>query len=938
MNIQIWYFIAVGFNRRFAVYVADVILVKIKTSSIMRIKFLFIILTSFIFQISFAQSKYPELLKKKQFEKAEAKADKTLEKNPDDIEANFYKAAINIHKKNENLNSDVAYRYALIADSLYALVTDKEEIKDLKKKKISKSGINSSISKAMSLRYSQAVKDNTLEAYQNLLSDMPNADEGFKQRVHDKIELIHFNNIQDKNSIAAYQQFLDTHPQSAATEKAKARISELAFDKAAHSNTKKSYKDFVDTYPDSKEFSEAKKRYKALQWLVEDPIGCWCKYSTMYETAAKENVVNMAADSLLAIGERRKNIAILQYCVNHFSGEKRDKAFLLLHDIITDDGEMASLDLFYKKNGDPLFQDIRVEDYRLAAMGDLLKLEKEYYPGNFEKYDAYIKEAAPRERAFVALQRYMSPEIKKKQYDIALAKLEVYAKYFGKNNQKINDLRALLQTKVDKSIQIKSIGPPVNTVSGGEYVPVITADGKLMYFCGKSRPDSVGGEDIYVAKNMNDNWVQPELVRDLSMSSTNDAPLSVSADGTQLLMFISGQINYAKKTKTGWTRPVPYPKQINSERWQADAMITSDGRAMLFTSIRPDGYGLVDARPYHGSYHYAADIYVSVLDENDEWGEPINLGSVINTQYCDRMPFLHPDMKTLYFSSDGHGGLGGLDVYKSTRLADSCWNCWSEPVNLGKEINTESHDWGYKITTEGDKAYFAKGVRGEASQDIYSVNLPVSMRPDLVATISGKLLNDKGEAVDAEIVWEDLVTGQIIGKSQADPKDGSYFIVLPLGKMYGYYVEKDGYFPLSDNVDLRNHKESVKINKDITMISITDMVDKGVAVPITNLFFNTNESVILPYSIPELKRVAGILKSQGLKVEIRGHTDNVGDAAKNQVLSENRAKAVKEFLVKEGYDDALLTTKGYGATKPIADNNTDAGRAKNRRVELRIVK
>jgi outer membrane protein OmpA-like peptidoglycan-associated protein len=326
------------------------------------------------------------------------------------------------------------------------------------------------------------------------------------------------------------------------------------------------------------------------------------------------------------------------------------------------------------------------------------------------------------------------------------------------------------------------------------------------------------------------------------------------------------------------------------------------------------------------------------LNENGEWDEPINLGSVINTPYCERTPFLHPDMKTLYFSSDGHGGLGGLDVYKSTRLADSCWNCWSEPVNLGKEINTESHDWGYKISTDGEKAYFSKGTRGEKTNDIYSLNLPMSMRPGMVATISGKLTNKANQAVEAEIVWEDLETGKVMGRSKADPKTGNYFVVLPLGKMYGYYVEKYGYYPMSDNVDLRKNLTPVKIQKDIVMLAIQDMIDQGIAVPITNLFFNTNESVILPYSIPELKRVAAIIKSKNLKVEISGHTDNVGDAKKNQTLSENRAAAVKDFLIKEGFDASMLSTKGYGATKPVADNKTEIGRAKNRRVELRIVK
>lgn len=887
---------------------------------------------------SIAQNEFQELLKAEKLEKLEKKVDKALDKNPDDINANLYKAQLLIQKEYSFFNPDSAYRYILLSKKLLEAEKDKAKLAELRKLKVNKS----TISKAEGLVYKAALEradaENSVLGYVQFLDAFPTASETYKQMANDKTEMIYLKAITDTNSVDAYRDFIAKHPASAATKKAKIRMHKLAYAQAEAQNTKQAYKYFIDNFKDSKDYPQALKKYKAIQYLAANKDGCWCRYSSIIDSAKDKEAISAAEDSLLALAKRKKDFELMKYCVSKFNGSKRSKAFLLYHDIFTNDGELATLDLFYKGNADPLFKELRVLDYNLAYLGDSLMLSKGYDEKDFALYDRYIKQAAPRERAFVALQKLMAKDIAAKKWDVALNKLRAYKSFFGDNHPKIKNLQALLEAKADNTVKPISVGAGVNTSSGGEYVPVPTADDKLMYFCGKGRKDSIGGEDIFLAKKIDNVWTQTEVLRDLSLSSTNDAPLSVSADGTTLLLFISGKINYAKKTAKSWTRALPYPYQINSEQWQADAMITSDGRAMLFASIRKGGENLVETRPYHGANHYWADMYVSVLDENNEWGAPINLGSTINTPYCDRMPFLHPDMKTLYFSSDGHGGLGGLDVYKSTRLADSCWNCWSEPINLGKEVNTEAHDWGYKISTDGEKAYFAKGTRGETSQDIYSLNLPLSMRPNMVATISGKITNKLGNALEAEIVWEDLETGEIIGRSKADPKDGSYFVVLPLGKMYGYYVEKEGYYPLSDNIDLRKNTQALKVQKDMNMLALLDMIDQGLAVPITNLFFNTNESVILPYSIPELKRVAAIIKSRKLKVEISGHTDNQGDPKKNLSLSENRALAVKEFFIQEGFNPAILNTIGYGASKPIADNKTEAGRAKNRRVELRIIK
>jgi outer membrane protein OmpA-like peptidoglycan-associated protein len=256
---------------------------------------------------------------------------------------------------------------------------------------------------------------------------------------------------------------------------------------------------------------------------------------------------------------------------------------------------------------------------------------------------------------------------------------------------------------------------------------------------------------------------------------------------------------------------------------------------------------------------------------------------------------------------------------------------------MGKEINTAESDWGYKISTDGEKAFFAKKSAVDKNDDIYSVLLPNHLRPDLVVTVSGTITDTEKRPIATEIRWEDLETGENVGQSKSNPADGSYFIVLPMGKMYGYYVNKPEYYPVANNIDLRKMTEVREIVEDITLVSIRQMVEEGIPVTMNNIFFDFDKSTILPYSIPELKRVAKIIKSGNQKVEIAGHTDNVGDDQYNQVLSEKRAAAVKDFLVNEGCDADRLATIGYGRSKPLESNDSDEGRAKNRRVEIRFV-
>ena len=935
------------------------------------------LLVAFSFSLStfsLAQTKDQKHIDKGDFEKAEKNLTKDLEKNPTDIAAHYTMALLHINRGYPNYNAPKAYEYISNAIYFYANLTDEKELKDLIKiplnqdffdavsntvcqealrdantintvegydkfleyyKTSPQNYTNEAIANRNSAAFKIASTLNTVSSYQNFISTYPNAQQ-VKLATANRNALA-FGLAKETNTIKEYEKFISTYPAATEVEEAWTRIHALAFAIAQKENSSKSYKAFMDKYPKSKQFTDSKKLYQERQFLENTTVGDWESYRGFIENFDSNPWIENAKDSIFRYGEQTQDLTALKYVAKKYSGGKKKTALVYLHGLITVDGEKITLDKFYEEFDDPSLEEVKNRDYALATLGDELELQLSYSSEKETDYDRYIRQAAPNERALVALQRMISLDINKKNWVGALTKVNEYKPFFGEKNKKIDELISILTAKWDPTIRIQAFGPEVNTKEGGEYSPVISADEKFIYFCGRNRPDGNSSEDIYFARLKTRS--QAQVLTDLSDPSVSDAPESVSTDGTSLMIFRNGNLFISEKTEYGWQSPDELPATINSGSWQADAMVSSNGNALIFSSKREGNLDYyVENRPdnYHGEANFSTDIYVSLKNNYGEWGEPINLGKTINSIYTDRSPFLHPDMKTLYFSSSGHGGLGELDVFKSTRLDDSCWDCWSEPINMGKEINTPGTDWGYKISTDGDKAYFSKDRDESSRDDIFWLNLPKHLRPDYVATISGSLLDRNNQPVSAEIRWEDLQTGKSVGQSKSDPTDGSFFIVLPLGKIYGYYVDKDGYFPISNNIDLKNNSTPIAIDSNIDLVTFQQMIDDGITVPINNLFFDTGKFTVLSNSIPELKRIAKIIQVNNLKVVIEGHTDNVGEDASNLTLSEQRANAVKEFLIKEGCNPNQLTTKGFGKTKPVAPNDTEKGRSKNRRVELKL--
>lgn len=533
----------------------------------------------------------------------------------------------------------------------------------------------------------------------------------------------------------------------------------------------------------------------------------------------------------------------------------------------------------------------------------------------------------------------------------------------------------LLDTQAQKLPE--NLGSAINS-DYSELNPVMAPDGKTLYFGRKNHPSNkygttgsetvAGSQDIWYSERIGDVWSTAKRMPDVLNRDQYNTILSISPDGQTILLkgaYVQGVyetrgFSMSKKTLNSWSIPekLDIPDYEKLSRGKNEyAYLTMDGKALLLAFSEKKNSD-------------RDDLYVSFLNDG-KWTEPKNLGRSINTDFSETTPFLAADGKTLYFSSDRPGGQGSQDIYMSKRL-DNSWTNWRTPINLGGPINTEEYDAYYSLSAKGDFAYFLSSKSSLGKKDIFRIaieaapDVPVPAKPvepkaeekpvlaqqdvkgsprsvsseqsEAVVLVSGRVLDPQTGKVPDEtnISYEDLKTGKTIGIAKPDPKTGLYKLVLPYGVNYGITAKAKGFLPSSINIDLSKLRgRYLELDeRDLVMAPIA----KGSSMTINNLFFETGKATLTAESDPELKRIVQVMQENAtLQIEISGHTDNTGSDELNNKLSQDRADAVKNYLINQGVKSDRIRTKGYGKTKPKADNSTEEGRQMNRRVEFAIL-
>lgn len=494
--------------------------------------------------------------------------------------------------------------------------------------------------------------------------------------------------------------------------------------------------------------------------------------------------------------------------------------------------------------------------------------------------------------------------------------------------QNISFTREAIANPVD--ITPRNLGTNINTREQ-EYSPAFAIDEKKMYITRRTGNlrDNRPNEDIYFSdQNPSGDWQKIRNMGPPINTVENEGAFSVSSDG-HYIFFTScsrsggkGQCDiWLTMDQNGkWSDPMNLQEPINTKYWESQPSIASNGKVLYFTSDRPGGYG-------------GTDIWKSNFGE-DGWEEPINLGPEINTSLDEQFPFIHSDNVTLYFSSEGHPGMGKSDLFISRLRPDSKWET---PKNLGYPINTAGYDWNMVVSRDGKTAYYSSDnfKDGEGGLDIYSFELPEHLKAKKVSYVRGIVRDAETKKLLSASVLLSPQDGSEATSTYADSKKGEFVVPLVSNKKYNLTIDKKGYLFHSEYFDMPNvpSDQPYELYIDLKRLSV------GKTVVLNNIFFDTDKFSLKTASNKELEKLKDfLLANSTISIEISGHTDNQGSSQHNLTLSENRAKAVYDYLLDNGIDSSRLSYKGYGDTSPIASNDTKEGRSKNRRTEFKVIK
>lgn len=524
-----------------------------------------------------------------------------------------------------------------------------------------------------------------------------------------------------------------------------------------------------------------------------------------------------------------------------------------------------------------------------------------------------------------------------REYDKSISSLTNFLKLENQNRQKIDRATLLLKNaefaKANQTIksqyQQRALSDTINQFAT-QYFPTLTADQQELIFTRRLGYKNDDFEDLVISKkDAQGRWSTPVSISPNINSDTNEGTCTISADGRKLIftsctgrrVFGSCDLFESQKVGNDWSVFVNFGPNVNTVDWESQPSLSADGRTLYFVSDRRGGFG-------------RNDIWYSTLNDKGEWTKAQNLGAPTNTQYNEMSPFIHVNGKTLYFASNGLVGFGGYDIYRIEKLETG----WSIPENVGGPINDPDDQFSLFITADGKKGYYSheeKTTNGASAGKLYEVQIPENQQVKFKSNYVRGTVKDKKtqRELRARIELFDIAKNQIVSLVESDSISGEYLMVLTQGSEYALYVNKKGYLFQSLNF---NYSEITDFQPIIKNIELEQALKGSISV-LQNIFFDVDKYDLKEKSITELQKVIRFLnENPQILVEISGHTDNTGNQAYNQQLSEKRAKSVYSYIIESGLNPKRLSWKGYGQSRPITTNDSDDGRQQNRRIEFLI--
>jgi outer membrane protein OmpA-like peptidoglycan-associated protein len=573
---------------------------------------------------------------------------------------------------------------------------------------------------------------------------------------------------------------------------------------------------------------------------------------------------------------------------------------------------------------------IQVDDKYIDAhmlLADLYEGEEQALKAQ-ELYHQLIKVNPNFPLSYLGLATYMYENANYDSAQIYIKKFVPFPDWFAKKT-----IGLKLEKNIDFAVEaIKhpvpykpiNLGVNVNSIHD-DYFPVLTADLQTLLFTRNLGDRRTGNEDFFISKKEGIGYSKAKPIGAPINSDKNEGTASISVDGQYIFYTYCADVETSCDILLSvldgleWSTPKNLGPPVNTRSWETQPSVSFNGKTVYFASTRPGGFG-------------GSDIWMTFYN-NGKWAPPMNCGPEINTEKDEQYPFIALDDKTLFFVSAGHPGMGGLDIYSSKRTNNGRWQT---PVNIGYPINTNKDEQSFSITSDGINAFISSAKEGGfGGLDIYQFELYKEARPEQTGYVKGIVYDAiKKNKLAAKLELIDLATKKPVIETRSNKTTGAFLLSLQGNKNYALNVSLAGYLFYSENFSLKEQNNVEPLFLDIPLTPII----AGAKVVLKNIFFETAKFDLKPESVTELDKLVQFLQvNPKVRIEVSGHTDNQGKKQDNLTLSNNRAKAVYEYLVTNKIVSSRITYKGYAETQPLVDNLTEANRAKNRRTEFKII-